>query len=235
MAAAEPVSAGLGFTWNPDAVGLPGAAFSGDALKGHEWSLIDFDDVTHVDWTEHGFFRVERILANGTDVTPTELNNDYTLYFEFNLAGDVITNSISTMTMSFYGLAGTPTFGHDGSNQPFVDTGAGTPVLLGLSQLISGNIGNETNGDLFAELLVDFTPEAAALAFFEAPAEPYWIDGDFYHAVAAGGVTLLPNGDVKIDGGDDTLTLVSVPVPATPLLLACGLVLMRYRRQGRRG
>ena len=224
---AQPIVANT-ITFDASTLGIAGASqFSADALKAREVSHIVFDSPTT--FAEHGFGQITGILNNGVFSTPTGLNSDYTLYFDFTALGSLITSQITSFSFDFYAVQGASTFGIDGNNDAFVNNGANIPKLLATNTFIAGIIGGAPGTDLFALSISNFSPTANGSLSFSSPDLPRQFVGQFFHSMnEPGGITLLQNG-IVLNGGDDTLQFV--PEPSSALLLLSSLPIALFLRR----
>ena len=243
-------------TFDPTAAGLPGAAFTFDALQGVEVSRIDntFDMMGGLTFVENGFLQVTGATLGGVAVAPG-LNADYTLYFSFtNVTGGTaainLPGVIDGGSLTLFGVAGASSFGFTGAGVAVVNNGGNTPVVLfssaGAGGLIGANVvsPNPLALDLFATINAAVQPIVPG--FITAPGGPLAFTIDAQHDSST--VQILDGGAVfLVRGGPDVITFAPVPEPSSLALLgiggatlaACGigrsaLATRRRRAEGRR-
>jgi hypothetical protein len=226
-ALAHPAAAGV-ISWDLSAAGIAGAsAFTADALKATEVSHIVFDSPTT--FFEHGFAKITGIMNDGVVSTPTGLNTDYSLYFDFTATGSVVTGHMSTFAMTLYAVNGVSTFGIDAGNNAFVDNGANSAVQLATNTLIDGTIAGAPGSDLSAESYSLFLATPAGAPALLGPQLPSILHGQFFHSISEpGGITMVADGMV-LQGGDDTLSFV--PEPSSTMLLLGGIPAILFLRR----
>ena len=219
-ALALPATAGA-IDWNFGAIGITGATeFTADALKATEVSHIVFTGPTT--FSEHGFAKVTGVTEGGVVTTPAGLGTDYSLYFGFDITGDLVTSHFTTFDMTLYAVNGVTVFGIDGSNNAFVDNGGNTAIAVATNSLLDGTIGGMPGSDLFAESYSIFSATGPGAAALLAPGLPAVLHGNFFHSASEpGGISFGMDGSVIIQGGDDTMSFS--PEPGTWMLLAGGL------------
>ena len=224
----NPAVAGV-INWDLTTAGIAGAsAFTADALKATEVSHIVFDSPTT--FFEHGFAKITGIVNDGLVSTPTGLNTDYSLYFDFTAAGSVVTGHMATFAMTLYVVDGISTFGIDAGNNAFVDNAANVAVQLATSTFIDGTIAGAPGTDLSAESYSIFLATPTGAPAFLSPQLPSILHGQFFHSISEpGGITFVADAMV-LQGGDDTLSFV--PEPSSAMLLLGGIpaVLLLRRR-----
>lgn len=220
-------------SWDPSAVGLNGSAFPATVLYGSETSRITPDGVGG--WKERGFIRVVGEKGGPGLSNPTGVDPNYTMYFDFSISGDSITNRMLGGTMTLYGVNGASRFGFDSENNPTVSHGADTPIVLASAEIRQGNVGmipipieGYWGYALFADVIASFYPHPDAAQFFggsysllSSHRSPL-MHGSFYHAPDK--LTFLPDGGILLTG-DSSLRFV--PEPATLALVLAGALGLR--------
>jgi len=214
--------------WDLSAIGISGASsFTADALKATENTHISITGPTT--FLEHGFAQVTGISGNGVISSPTGLNTAYSLYFEFVVAGSLVTQQFTSFSMDLYAVDGVTVFGYDANDNATVDNGANIATLLATNTMIGGSIGGiPFVTPLTAESFSTFTPTVAGLSVFLSPQLPNVFHGAFFHPISD--IAPSADGGFKLTGGDDTLTFT--PEPSSLFLLLGGIpaILLLRRR-----
>lgn len=232
------------FTFDPNAVGLKGTAFTADNISISDYSLVTFTGSTFADT---GFLAVTGFqVGDNSSLNVPGLNTDYGLYIKFSGTGTTTTgNPLTTMTSgnfstlnyTMYGYNGTATFGIDGAGNP-VTSATGIELASG-SLAPGGNFvsTNPASNSFFANAgaTLSFNINPAASGFFAAP-KP------FYN-LALTSFTNTPSNVFAFDGGfriikgGGTINFVPVtpvPEPETYALLLAGLGAIGFVARRRR-
>ena len=221
-------------TIDPTFIGLPGSAFSADALTGGEVSRISNDPMQlNGSFTLHeqGFMHITGTVLNGASVAPTGLDTRYTMYLAFNIDGFqpslFLPGYATALTLSMYMVNGVSIFGIDSSNMAFVNNGVSPPILVATTSLLDGRTTTSIESfaplalDLSALLNADFYPTSMFAGGFRTSAGQVNLNGAFSHPSI--GVHVVDGGaGFVVTGGSDVLTFV--PEPGSLTLLASGLI-----------
>ena len=231
----------LAVAFDPAAAGLGSGAFLADAFVGEEVSVIrslprTFDPATGtLQWRESGYTNITAAML-GSQLQPTGLGTDYTLYVEFTLEGIQTlagTGYATAGRVDLYGVEGVSTFAIDTSRllPRATASHAGTPQQLATIELTpAGFLTFPYEDGIGATLAGSLLPVSP----FFAAGGPIDVRGAFLHP---SGLTSLYGGAViVVEGGDDRLTFQSpVPEPATAMLWlagAAGAAVLRRARIG---
>ncbi len=226
------------FTFDPSAVGLNGTAFTADNLIISNFATVT---ATATGFQETGFLSITSAQLGGGNAAAPGLNSTYGLYIAFEATGvnEFATPSgfyggaITDLSYTFYGYNGTGTFSP--TSAP-----AGT-VTLGTGTLESGSFQGTRNASgvtaAYADLSLNFTPNAAAGAFFASP-QPFFLSALASFANHSSEIVNTPTGfTVSNGGGSINFVTTPVPEPETYAMLLAGLgliggVAVRRRSKG---
>ena len=254
---AAPAYGGTIFTFDPKGAGLPGGAFTADALTGSDVSVIVSSPLNpdgSFTWHEHGFMHITGATLGGASIVTPALSNAYTLYmaydingFQQNLAAPGYATSVD---MGVFGVAGKSSFSINMSTfTAEVDNGGGRtgapcrgrctlPVelatLSNASMATSAAVENlqPLEIGLSATLAAGYDLTAAGLAAFSFPGSPVVIDGEFSDPSSDVDV-LLGGGVFLVQGGHDILTFAMQNnaaglAPGTPELSTWAMMLLGF-------
>ena len=211
------------FTFDPKGAGLPGGAFTADALTGSDVSVIISSPLNpdgSFTWQEHGFMQVTGATLGGASIVTPGLGSAYTLYMAYDINGfqpNLATPGYATsVAMEIYGVAGRSSFSIDMSTLTAeVDNGRGRAGALPVELATLSNASMTTSAtvenpspleiSLSATLAAGYDLTAAGLAAFSFPGSPVTIDGEF--SDPSSDVDVLFGGGVfLVQGGNDVMT-----------------------------
>lgn len=227
------------FTFNPGAVGLPGAAVTADNIL-----LSDFFRVTPTGattFTETGFLSITGFQLGGTNVFLDGLNSTYSLYIPFTATGrttvgvgadprTTLTGGVvDTLTWSLVGAVGNTTFSTAGGNPTVINSGA--TQTLGSGSLINGNVGTSpaNNNTAFvptASVTASFAQAAGKEAFFSP--QPFYDVAISAFTNSVSTVTPIGAGFVVSNGGGNLNFTTPIPEPETYALMMAGLGVLGF-------
>jgi hypothetical protein len=234
------------FTFDPSAVGLNGAAFSGDNLL-----ISDFATITSTPtgFTQSGYLSITSAqLGSAPAGASGGLNSTYGLYVAFSASGDITTppapgpfsfysGELTNVSYTLYGYNGSASF----SPSTVSLTDPGSRVTLATGSLESGGFtGLLAGGQVaFASSFMDvtFTPEAGAAGFFGWQG-PFSGLAQATFVNASSTITNTATGFTVSQGGG-TISFIAAPVPEPEtyamLVVGLGLIATVVGRRSRRG
>ena len=246
------------FTFDPKEAGLPGGAFTADALTGSDVSVIASSPLNpdgSFTWHEHGFMHITGATLGGA---PIRVSSAYTLYMAYDINGfqpNLAASGYATsVAMEVFGVAGNSDFSIDMSTLTAeVDNGRrGTGALCRAHCNLPVELATLSNASmtdlptvenlqpleisLSATLAARYDLTPAGLAAFNFPGSPVAVDGEFSDPSSAVDV-LFGGGVFLVHGGHDVLTF-AVPdyvaglAPGTPELSSCAMMLLGFAALG---
>lgn len=253
LAGISGASAGVTFTWNPNAMGLgPNPdSFTANNIVVSDFANIVVDTNTGA-FTETGVLVFSGFQLNGlgvntpgfTNVTsPTGISFPYGMYVTFTAsgnqgpiptAGNATTGTITSLNYAMYGNPGGAIGISQTNTTSPVPTNNSGAISLATGSLIgtgTTTLTADSSGGLSpkADVLVSMTAAPGASSFFVAPPASA-LDlflGDF-SVTANVTVTQGTNtADLSIVGGGGNL-LAAVPEPSSILVFASGLVIIGF-------
>jgi hypothetical protein len=239
---AAPAYGGTIFTFDPKGAGLPGGAFTADALTGSDVSAVVSGPLNpdgSFTWHEHGFIHITGATLGGASIATPGLSSAYSLYMAYDINGfqpNLEASGYATsVAMEVFGVAGASDFSIDMSTLTAeVANGrgrAGAPCRAHCNLPVElATLSNASMTDLptvenlqpleislSATLAAGYDLTAAGLAAFSFPDSPVAVDGEFSDPSSAVDV-LFGGGVFLVQGGHDVLTF-AVPDYAAGLAL----------------
>ena len=242
------------FTFNPAGAtsALAGAPFTADNIIISDYSIVRFG--TGGSFTDNGFLSVASVQLGGTTFTPTGLNSNYGLYFDFSGAGTVsggnpatsiTSGSFTSLNYTLYGYNGAPATFNVAGDAPTTSAAAGR-IALATGSLLPGpnqsSVGSAPQSPTFtssASANLSFVPNPAAYGFFTNP------PGASFYSVAVSSFINSPtqvspftggfqNGFRISQGGGSVNFTAPVPEPETYALMLAGMGVVGWAARRRR-
>ena len=234
LATAQVARAAQVFTWNPAAAGLAGSAFTAD-----RFNLGDHAEIVTSNggllFTDTGYMPLLGFSLNGQGIDPAGFDNPdgtgWGAFIHYTAAGTQTLSPLgypasATFTQLSYeivGYNGLATFSFDANGAPMVGGNMSNATTLLSGSLVSGQLaylpvtsaGLSIIGTVLAtvdQVLVGFSPDDFG-----------WLEVNFIHGPDAYAFT-SPNTIQISDGGLSNGGLVSVPEPASLLLLSASVL-----------